>query len=156
MKNRNRVIERLELPFDGREWSIGYAAGNETQGAAIEYVLPGETVHAWTELVTIECLPPAQRHVDVHGLVDTMRELWTPDCADFSLHVLERRGQDVLYEWRHDGCLRLGQPAQHEISRFVKGKMGNHRVAYVAKVNPLPPQTRDQWVRLIAAARLVT
>ena len=52
MKRSARVIERLDLQFDGRAWSIGYAASNETQGAATEYVLPGETVHAWTELVT--------------------------------------------------------------------------------------------------------
>lgn len=57
MKSGRRSIERLELQFDGRAWSIGYAASNETQGAATEYGLPGETVHAWTELVTIERLP---------------------------------------------------------------------------------------------------
>ena len=154
MKSGRRSIERLELQFDGWAWSIGYAASNETQGAATEYVLPGETVHAWTELVTIERLPPAQRHVDVNELIETLRGQLALGSAGFSFHVLERHGQDVLYEWRHDGCPRQGQGAQHEISRFVKGKSGIHRVAYVTRVNPLPPQTREQWVKLIGQANL--
>ena len=153
MKSGRRTIERLELQFDGRAWGIGYAASNETQGAAIEYVLPGETVHAWTELVTIERLPPAQRHVDVSALLETLRERFARICLGLSFHVLEQRSQDVLYEWRHDGCPSLGQGAQHEISRFVKGKSGIHRVAYVARVNPLASQTREQWVKLIGQAK---
>ena len=91
--------------------------------------------------------------MDVHALVETMRAHWTQICLGFSLVILEQRGQDVLYEWRHDGCPRVEQPAQHEISRLVKGETGIHRVAYVAKVNPLPLQTREQWVKLIGLAK---
>lgn len=152
--NKN-IIERIELQFDGRPWSIGYSAHEPTQGAATEYVLPGETVEAWTELVTVELLPRAQRRADVNELVEATHDFFARSCLQLYWRILKRQKQEVLYEWRHAGSPQLGQPPQHEISRYVKGETGIHRAAYVVKSNPMPEPVREQWVKLIGQGKLV-
>jgi hypothetical protein len=154
MANGKHLIERLDLQFDGRPWGIGYGVSNDTQGAVTEYVLPGETVHAWTELVTVELLPP-HHSAGIDALMEMTRALLAQMCLQFTWRVLNRENQDVLYEWRHAGSPEMGQPPQHEIARYVKGERGIHRAAYVAKTNPLPAQVRDQWVKLIGQGKLV-
>ena len=152
--NKN-ITERIELQFDGRPWSIGYSAHEYSQGAATEYVLPGETVEAWTELVTIELLPRAQRRANVNEIVAGTNDFFARSCLQLHWRILKRQKQDVLYEWRHAGCPQMGQPPQHEISRYVKGEFGIHRAAYVVKSNPMPEAVREQWVKLIEQGKLV-
>ena len=47
--------ERPKLYFDDRNWEIGYQASNHIS-SLIEYVLKGETVHNWSELVSVGSL----------------------------------------------------------------------------------------------------
>ena len=89
------IIERIELPFDERPWSIGYSAHEPTQGAATEYVLPGETVEAWTELVTVELLPRAEQHADVDELVERAHDFFAGYCLQLYWRILKQQKQDV-------------------------------------------------------------
>jgi len=46
-------------------------------------------------------------------------------------------------------------PAQHEISRLVRGKRDMHRLAYVSRKMPLNDEVRSHWIKMMEAAKLV-
>ena len=142
-------VGALYAPSDGRDWWLGYKADD---GALriMEFVLPGERVESWRELVRFQffgdpTFPSPQ------AAMDELRTQMKQRCRNTVWNVLRQDEESVLYEWRIWDC--PGQPDQHEIARLLRVKEGTHRIAYVAMAKEILPSRRDQWIDLLWQAR---
>jgi hypothetical protein len=132
--------------FDSRPWKLGYQAANGEE-AIREYVLQGETVEAWSELVTSHSLA---RVVEPKAVVESMRALQSKDCPSFRSSILEESATSVVFEWQHKGC--RGFPSQHEIRRISRSSRGTLFLAYVAKTEKLSEEQRQAWISILKNA----
>ncbi|OGV75197.1 MAG: hypothetical protein A3K19_23065 [Lentisphaerae bacterium RIFOXYB12_FULL_65_16] len=112
------VVEPWRFEFDGRTWIRGYdSVGGE--GPLIEYVLDGESVESWSELVTsgVAALPAVGNASEdaLDLLLSETRARLSYRARDFRWSVIERGPGHALYEWSHQGCPTW--PPQHEIAR---------------------------------------
>lgn len=140
------VPEVWKFNFDLRPWKLGYQASNGEE-AIREYVIPGETVEAWSELVTSHAFT---RIMEPKALLENMRALQSKDCPSFRSAILEESPASVLYEWQHKGC--RGFPPQHEIRRIARTSRGTLILAYVAKTEKLKEEQHRAWISILKNA----
>jgi len=142
------VPERWIFNFDGRPWQVGYQA---TNGRLVirEYVLPGETVHTWTELVTSYY---ELKNISVNAWFEEFTTLMSQRCPSTRFSIIEESNDTIIYEWKHDGCQT--EPPQHDIQRLVRGRRGILSLSYIQKTRLLVPETRGVWLSIIRAAEI--
>jgi hypothetical protein len=135
--------------FDGRDWTVGHQQRNSKQSLT-EYVLPGQTVENWKELVTSQVF---FQPVPVAALVEKLRESLAQGCPSLVWNVIEQTEKTVLYEWRDSGC--GGFEPQHEVARVTIESSGLYRLAYAAKTKkPLSAERRHQWLSILSQVPL--
>lgn len=144
------VLERWDFSFDAHEWQLGYQAANRLQEIR-EYVLPGETVDGWSELVTSFY---SKGLVEPRDAFEQTRNDLSRGCPSFQSAIIEETKDSIFFEWRHDGC--QGFPAQHELRRISTGRKGVHSLSFVEKTNELTAEKRDAWVAIISGATIRT
>ncbi|MCZ6718090.1 MAG: hypothetical protein O6944_02910 [Gammaproteobacteria bacterium] len=141
-------IERVRFDFDGRKWSEGYS-----DQIVKEFVLPGETVENWTELVTIQTFPGMQTRMTAKKLMLRFKKKITrKDCPDVMWNVITESEEEVVYEWRTIDC--PGWDNQYEVSKVIRGKTGIHRSAYTNRELPISEDQRNRWIDLIGSVKL--
>lgn len=144
------AIDDVSFKFDQRNWKIGYQASNARE-SIVEYVLPGETVQTWTELITIQRFPGMSTKVTPALLFQRMKSSMQQRCRQAEWKIIRKSKNAVLYHWRTTGCANIKD--QHEIAKLQRNRTGLYRFAYVSKKVPL---SRDQfrlWRRLLGNAR---
>ena len=144
--------ERIKFSFDDGEWQLGYQH-EDSQHKIMEFVRKGETVNAWSELVTMQnfALTPKDRpRTEMYAALMWLRERECPGSTVW--HLIDLDEKSILFEWQATPC--AGWPNQHEISRYLDGKWNRYRLAYTAKVRELPAEKRALWIRDLSAARI--
>ena len=116
----------------------------ETIGrASLEYVLPGQTVDNWKELVTSEVffkpMPIAVCRQAVRG--EGLSRLSVPRFT-----VIRQDEQTAVVEWRDSGC--GGWEPSSELARFAIEKDGVYRLAYSVK-GSMKPEKRKEWMGIL-------
>lgn len=148
-------LETTFVPNPNSGLKVAYSADNPGVGTIVEYVPPGETIEDWRHLVTIQFLENERRSLDelVAKLEETMRQFggtleWT---------VLERDANSVLYEWRLLDRPKEGALYQDEceVSRFLRGNDGVHRVAYTERARTMDPAKRSHYIEVFRKAYVV-
>lgn len=135
--------------FDSRGWVVGNQQRNANQSLT-EYVLPGQTVENWRELVTSTVF---FQPVPVDRLVDQIHTLMSKDCPSLVWNVIRRDEKTIVFEWRDSGC--GGFEPQTELDRVTIEKDGLYRLAYAVKTKaPLPADRRKQWLAILDQAPL--
>jgi hypothetical protein len=140
------IPERWVFSFDSREWQVGYQAGN-SQRTIREYVLKGQTVENWTELVTSLYMAD---NVAPRALFEQFRKDLARDCPSLRTSIIEESADTIIFEWQHDGC--RGFPAQHEIRRITRGRTGCLTLSFVEKTSQLTAEKRATWIAVLKAA----
>ncbi len=140
------VPERWKFTFDSRSWQLGHQDTND-MASLREYVLQGETVENWSELVTSFLI---STDMAPKALVATFKNQGSQDCPSYRSTTIEESATDVLFEWRHKGC--RGYPAQHELKRITRFERGLLILAYVMKTEQLPDEKRSAWLAILRAA----
>ena len=143
--------EEVAFQFDGREWGLGYSDENEFEGIQ-EYVLLGETVNHWTELVTIQAFFGLQEKTTPAKYMDGMMEQLKKICPNIMVRTVRQGENDVMLEWEVKDC--PGQENQYEIDRIISGKKAIWYLHYATKKLPILPERRDKWMILLNAATL--
>jgi hypothetical protein len=140
------------IPVLDKEWVTGFSQKKAGEFKIVEFVLKGETVHNWSELLTIQNFVSTRGSPEAffEGL-KALREKRCPGSTAWS--VIEQDERSILYEWRAKPC--AGFPEQHEISRIIDGKWNRFRIAYTAKVSEIPTKTRDAFVWSMSNAKVV-
>jgi hypothetical protein len=139
---------RAEPKFDGRNWTVGNH--QESGGQRLtEYVLPGETVDNWKELVTSTVYPP----VPIEALVDRIHALMSKDCPSLVWNTIQQDERAAVFEWYDAGC--GGYEPQVELDRLLIQSDGLYRLAYAVKMKgPLEPKRRKQWLDILTQVPL--
>lgn len=146
--------EKIVIGFDQREWKVGY--NFEEGGQRItEFVIPGETVETWTELVTTQAFLGAQTRMSVEEAMNIVKKRMLDECPGAMWRVIEQHKDEILYESQTTNCVGRGDEAdEYEIDKIIKGDTALHRVAYDARQITVSEEKRDQWRELIRKARL--
>ena len=90
---------------------------------------------------------------DVAATVESFRSDLVEACAVVNWEKLYQTPEDAFYEWTHDGC--GGSEPEHEIVRFVSGSLGVHRASLRGRGRRIPPELRNEWIKILSDARLV-
>ncbi len=137
------AIVRAEAPkFDGRGWTVGHQQQNGKQ-SLIEYVLPGQTVENWKELVTSSLF---FQPVPVAPFVEKLHASLAQGCPSLVWNMIRQDEKTVIYEWRDSGC--GGFEATSELARVTIERGGLYRLAYSVK-GPLTAERRKQWLAIL-------
>jgi hypothetical protein len=144
--NHAKTSERWVFGFDSREWYLGFEASTATRTIR-EYVLTGQTIENWTELVTSLFDAAAGTPKEVFG---RFRTDLARDCPSLRISIIEESAESILLEWQHEGC--QGFPAQHEIRRITSARGGILTLSFAQKTRQLMPDKRRTWLSIIRAA----
>lgn len=144
--------EKLQLKFDERKWELGYNAQDETQGLR-EYVLKGETVNNWGELVTAQAFFGLQAKVNASNYASSMIMTLKKTCPDIVWKGLKQSPNDILMEWEIKNC--PGQTDQYEIDRIISGDNAIYVIHYANKRVPISPEIRDKWIKIMSQVALL-
>jgi hypothetical protein len=135
--------------FDGRGWTVGNHQRNARQSLT-EYVLPGQAVDNWKELVTSTVFYQPTR---LAAFVEKLHSSMSQGCPSLVWNVIRQDEKTVVFEWRDAGC--GGFEPQSELDRVTIEKDGLYRLAYAAKVTgPLPPERRKEWLAILSQVPL--
>ena len=135
----------LHESFDGRNWEVGWQKHDEQQ-SIIEYVLGGETVYNWSELVTVSIMIGLQETVTPEQFMENMKQNMK---SSVQWNVLEKGDNDILYEWKVMGDPDLDD--QHEIARITSTKEGMYSMRYTTKKVPISPDRREEWIKILGS-----
>ncbi len=138
----------VEVRTDQRVWECGYAAANDNQ-AIIEYVQPGETVHNWTELVTLQFSQYAQPQ-SVQKIYEVYKDLLIKQSPQTTFTVLQETTNSILFEWKHPRDATW--PAQHQLSKIIVTGNGQYTFSYVKKTQALDAATYTAWKDILTEA----
>lgn len=145
--------EKIEMQTDGRPWAEGFKQDSGTQGI-IEYVLPGEKVENWSELVTLNFFRgPGKPGVPEKFAGFTQKNLQDL-CREFQWKDISRDTRSITYGWDAKGC--PGQPDQSEVARVIQGEQGLYILHYASKTVPLPEETKSAWIQRLQNAKVST
>ncbi len=143
--------ERPLIPFDDRKWKVGYQ--NAVNNMLItEFVLEGETVENWTELVTVQLFIGLETATP-EAMVSTSKKILEETCKSPYWKELKKGENDILYEWSIKGC--SSGPDQSELSRVIRGKDGMHVIHYAIKKVPMPKDKRARWIEALTKTEIV-
>jgi hypothetical protein len=145
--------ETMDLIFDGRAWKNGYEAHNSAQ-AITEYVLEGETVENWTELVTAHRFLGLQSQVTLKSFMEIMQKDLYRTCPSTRWEIISESPEDLIYSWQLMNC--AGQDNQYEIARLILGRTAVHLIRYTHKAPMLDSRRYEIWLALLKNAELKT
>ena len=135
--------------FDGRGWTVGHRQSNDTQ-TLTEYVLPGQNVENWRELVTSQVF---EQSIPVAPFVQRLRAALSEGCPSLVWNVVRQDEKTLIYEWRDSGC--GGWASQHEVGRVTIEGRRLYRLAYAIRTKaPLSAETRSAWIEILARVPL--
>jgi hypothetical protein len=145
--------ERAELQFDERKWKLGFQG---SRGASIitEYILEGESIQTWTELLTAQLLTGVPKRIKAEDFVKTAEtKLRNITTGKLEWNIISTSPTDVMYEWTLvKDHLR---PDEQEIVRVVKGTDGMHIIHYATHKVPMTSAARQKWIGLLKAVKIV-
>jgi ankyrin repeat protein len=136
--------------FDGRAWTVGDTSSTG-ESEITEYVLPLESVNAWTELVTVQRFPGVAKRLKAPKLMEIIRGSTLEMCPSTTWTVVRQKENDVLYEWEHHGC--GGHDDQHEVAKLYQDGSALIRIAWTTRNAPASAEKRATWLRVIGEYR---
>jgi hypothetical protein len=143
-----QAAQRLSRPSVlAKDWKVGHTARNNEQQVT-EFVLPGQTVHSWTELLSRQIVIAAPG-LSLSRFLEAMRQGFGADCKDMQWRVVKETDNEALYAWSHAGCEKF--PPQAERALITKVSKGVCRWAYVTKSPPLSREVESQLDAELAA-----
>lgn len=143
--------ETIQLETDDRQWTLGFEDHQTDQGI-LEYVLPGEVVENWSELVTINYYKGLQGPEIMDKFVSSMEGGIRSQCQDVTWTPLSKAEGSVSYEWTVKNC--QGNPDQSETARVIQGEKGLYVLHYASKTVPIPEEKRSVWQKNLSSAQV--
>ncbi len=142
-------LEDLTLHFDDRDWQVGFE--DEQPGVMMrEYVVDGESVEAWTELVTAQFFPDLQG-IDSAEFVDLMKESMEGDATGkLEWNVFNEKEDGLMYEFILTEDELYGD--QHEVARVIEADDGLFILHYAIMEAPMSDEHHKQWVDRLGKA----
>lgn len=118
------------------------------------FVISGESITKWTEaLETLNTLrknyPPT-----IEAAYKAQLEIRKKKCPDSAFNIIQQDNTSILYEIRTANC--PPNPDEHSLTRTLYGSTNVFSLIYTNKVKELPADKRDEWIKYLSGARIVT
>jgi len=158
MKFKPRFVEppeRWQLINDfeiSPKWMVGHKSSNY-EGAIVEYILVGENINNWSQLVTTQFFAGTFDVQRLNEIVSITKAGLEEGCGLLEWNVIQNHPGDIIFEWNHSGC--NGFPATYEVARLKIGEEGLYRLAYDIKTKSIIPSLKTHWVEFVEKPRLV-
>ena len=143
--------EDIALKLDNREWELGYNAENNQEGIQ-EYVLKGETVNNWSELITVQAFFGLQKKTTPEQFMDSMIKRLKEISPNLASRVIRKGDKEVIFDWEVKNT--PGQADQYEIDRVISGSEAIWHLHYATKKLPVSSDKRSEWIDLLSASNL--
>jgi len=138
----------IEHEFDGRDWTIGHEAGTQNELIS-EWVLPDESVHNWSELVTHQT---GFRLVDLPSYVQIIQQQLAQGSKDFRSSTLRETPDSIVFQWSHKGSGNW--PAQRAICHVMRGSDGTYSLQYAVKEAAFSAGRYERWRQILLNSKL--
>lgn len=148
----NAYAEERAVPvFDARAWKLGWS---QNQGGAVfeEYILDGDSVENWSELVTVQFFPGLQKQTKPDIYEAALKSQLSSVCPSIVWDSLYQSDDERIWKWHIQGC--PGQPDQSEIARLKQTSSGFHVWHYAIKKAPMPADNENVWLENLKAIRI--
>lgn len=145
-------LERAGVPMPEEGWSRVFQKDHgKGVGTIIEALPPGESLEAWTQMLTIQSLESLQGREALEVAEELLAEQ-KAKYGDVEQHILGEDEFSVVYEWLLQG--HPEHPDQHELARLIEGNDAIHRVAYVRKGPRMELAERARWLEALRGTKL--
>lgn len=132
--------EPVQPKFDKRPWTVAYT--KEAGGQRItEWLLPGQTVEEWKEMVTELFLPSSKPKEEFGPYIQNLR------AGGNVAKVINQKDDDIIYEFKSTN----GQVTEFGVHRAFAGKVGIHSVQYAAHDEATYHANKEKWAKLLQA-----
>lgn len=146
------AAEKVNPVFDDRSWKLGWSQNKE--GAAYEeYILNGETVENWSELVTVQFFPGLNKSTNPDIFEANQKMNLSFVCPSVKWESLYQSADERIWKWSITGC--QGQPDQSEIARLKRTDEGFHIWHYAIKKSPIPSEKEKTWLDKLKAIEVI-
>ncbi len=142
--------ERFSLDFDGREWEVGFANATEEE-LLVEYVLRGESVEQWTELVTTTASPILPEEGVASFMRDHYRENAADGCSELRWEEVFNRNERIICVWDKESCRKKNE-VEYSMTCFTAGVNGVHVACYAARDKSVFEKRQAQWQKIFERA----
>lgn len=135
---------------DGRNWKLGYNVKND-QMSLSEYIIEGETLENWSELVSIMAIWPADITLEQYfdSFVISLKKL-IPD-NNIQTKIIARGPNTLLAEWWLD---EKSSNAQHEWIQLFRDASTIYSLRYTTKKLDTVEAKRPIWEKILKEAKL--
>lgn len=142
--------------FDNREWELGWTIAQEAnapQNGQVyeEYVLKGETVQNWSELVTIQFFPDLNKKTTLENFEALNKKELSKTCPSVKWRSLSNTEDERMWEWDVKDCKAAAD--QSDLTRIVKTDKGVFVFHYGIKKSPMPDDKKKEWEKNLKAIK---
>ncbi len=132
--------------FNAPAWSLGWSKYESTDNNVYdEYVLKGETVDNWSQLVTIQYFDGLNQHTNLDIFEAMMKSRLTEVCSNIKWDSIEQKLDERTWTWSIVNC--AGQPDQSEVDRAIKTNKGIYLFHYATKKLPFAEKDKEHWLK---------
>ncbi|MFA6357962.1 MAG: hypothetical protein WCY09_04775 [Candidatus Omnitrophota bacterium] len=142
------AAEKIKPLFDDRVWKLGWSQ-NEKGAVYEEYVLDGEVVENWSELVTIQFFPGLNKNVSLDTFISLQKKAMFAEYPLMKWESLYESEDERIWKWTIPG--EKNQAGESEIARLKRTDEGFHIWHYAIKKSPLPPEKAKVWLEKLKA-----
>lgn len=148
--------ESAKPVFDNREWELGWTIEQEANAPKNgqiyeEYVLKGETVQNWSELVTIQFFPDLNKKTTLENFEALNKKELSKTCPSVKWRSLSNTEDERIWEWDVKDCKAAAD--QSDLTRIVKTDKGVFVFHYGIKKSPMPEDKKKEWEKNLKAIK---
>jgi hypothetical protein len=137
--------------FDNREWVEGSILKDQDDVRKI-YVLKGETVKNWSEIVDIQFLSGLQNKITLNEFEELNKSALLKICPDANWKTLSSNDNERTWEWIIKDCAK--EVDQSSITKVVKTNEGFHLFHYATKKSNISDEVRETWLKNLNAIKI--
>ena len=137
--------DKVEIAFDGRMWQEGNSSEDERQ-SMVQYVLPGETVNGWSELVTAQIFYAPKEGTTPETFEKSLRANLLRLYPGAEWETLRKSDNDLMYERKVQ--FKPGFIEQELVRVIVQGGKV-YVIHYATHRTPVDMAVRDSWIKIL-------
>ncbi len=132
--------ERQHIVFDNRTWHAAWGE-HKAHITSIEYVLAGQSINNWHELITSQFIPGLPS-VSAKEFAQRLFADLKKSGLVYTARILEHSKNSVLLEFQVQQPQKL---QQDELQKIVKGVDGFYVLHYAIKSADMGEENRKKW-----------
>ncbi len=151
------TVKKISPVFDDRKWELGWSqygsSDNKMDNPVFdEYVLKGENVDNWSELVTIQFFPGLNRKVSIENYANDFKESINKICPNTVWSSDKSKKDEIILYFSIKNC--SSQNNQSEILRIVNTDDDICVFHYAIKIAPMPESNKKTWTKNLQAIKV--